>query len=61
MATDNLDIGVDCDECGTHNNVMCDTWVNQRMGERGWQMNSEHGDVCPECVKKLEGETSDGE
>lgn len=26
-----LDIGVDCDKCGQHANVMVDTWVNDRL------------------------------
>ena len=56
MAVADLDVGVDCDDCGTHNNVMTDTWVYQRMHERGWAMNGEHGDLCPECVKKRDSD-----
>lgn len=55
MAIDsNLDIGADCDSCGQHANVMVDTWVSDRLRERGWSLNTTEGDLCPCCVARRE-------
>jgi len=52
MAIDaDVDIGVDCDSCGEHANVDVSNVVHERMQRRGWDMNSEHGDLCPKCAE----------
>jgi hypothetical protein len=57
MAIDpTLDIGVDCDGCGTHANVDVSNVVHERMQQRDWEMGGQHGDLCPECVEKHDGQ-----
>lgn len=58
MSVDDLDIGADCDNCGQHTNVMADTWVHQRLQERGWELNTAEGDLCPKCSSKHDGDES---
>jgi len=53
MAVDShVDIGVDCDDCHVHANVDIGNVVHERMQQRGWDMNGEHGDLCPKCAEK---------
>jgi hypothetical protein len=57
MAIDDaLDVGIDCDECGEHENVDVSGYVHEQLRKRGWKLNTSEGDLCMGCAMKQKDE-----